>query len=360
MQTNSYTKLFIYNTPLMDVRAPIEFQRGAFPTAKNLPIMDDEQREEVGILYKQHGQDHAIQRGHELVHGKIRETRIANWVNFAKLHPNAYLYCFRGGLRSKITQQWMREAGVDIPIITGGYKALRTFLIQELETAVAQCSFTLIGGKTGSAKTMLIQQLNNGVDLEAAAYHRGSSFGRHAEEQNTQVNFENILAINFLQLKNKEVLDIVLEDEARTIGKVGLPNTLFEKMRCSPIVVIDEPYEARLERLIQEYIIDMHNEFKAQSEIEPFKHFSDYLLNGLARVQNRLGPVRYEAAHRFMLAALHLHQTSNDLSGHYDWLKTILDNYYDPMYEDQLKKREEYICFRGNYEECQQYLQHAL
>jgi tRNA 2-selenouridine synthase len=352
-----YTELFLNNSPMMDVRAPIEFERGAFPTSKNLPIMDNQQREIVGTCYNNHGQDKAIEKGYELVQGKIREARISAWVNFAKQHPSGSLYCFRGGLRSKITQQWMQEAGVEMPIITGGYKALRTFLLDGLESAAKECSFTLVGGKTGSAKTTLINELDNTVDLEAAAHHRGSSFGGHANEQNNQINFENILAIDFLKLKHKNISKITLEDEARTIGKAGLPKTLFSKMRESPLVVIEEPYEARLERLIQEYVVDMHAEFENLHTENVFKLFSDYLLLGLEKIQKRLGPTRYETAYKAMQQALKQHANTGEITNHYDWLKIILENYYDPMYEDQLKKREEFICFRGNYQACKEYLQ---
>ena len=317
---------------MMDVRAPIEYQRGAFPTAKNLPIMDDMQREMVGTCYKHLGQNKAIEKGHELVQGELREARIAAWVNFANQHPNGSLYCFRGGLRSKITQQWMQKAGVDLPIIEGGYKALRAFLLNELESAAKECSFKLVGGKTGSAKTTLINELDNAIDLEAAAYHRGSSFGGHAKEQNNQINFENILAIDFLKLRNRNILNIVLEDEARTIGKVGLPKTLFSKMRESRLIVIEEPYEARLERLIQEYVLGMHSEFETLHADNAFKFFSEYLLLGLEKIQKRLGPTRYETAYKAMEQALKQHSNTGEITNHYDWLKIILDNYYDPMY----------------------------
>jgi len=345
---------------MIDVRAPIEFERGAFPTAKNLPIMDDQQREIVGTCYKLHGQDKAIEKGHELVQGTLREKRIAAWINFAKQNPNTSLYCFRGGLRSRITQQWMQEAGKELPIVAGGYKALRTFLLNELENAANECSFKLVGGKTGSAKTTLINELDNAIDLEAAAHHRGSSFGAHAKEQNNQINFENILAIDFLKLKHRNISSIILEDEARTIGKAGLPKTLFSKMRESQLVVIEEPYEARLERLIKEYVVDMHSEFNALYSDNAFKSFSDYLTLGLEKIQKRLGPTRYETSYKAMQQALKQHSKTGDITNHYDWLKIILDNYYDPMYEDQLKKREEFICFRGDYQACKEYLQTTL
>ncbi len=356
--TEVYTKLFINNSPLMDVRAPVEYQRGAFPAARNLPIMDDHQREVIGICYKHHGQEQAIEKGYELIQGKIRQARIAAWIKFAKQNPNGSLYCFRGGLRSRIAQQWMQEAGTNFPIVQGGYKALRTFLINELENAAERCSYVLVGGQTGCGKTILVKSLEQGIDLEAAAYHRGSSFGRHVKKQNNQINFENILAIDFLKLRHKGIKNIVLEDEARTIGKVGIPKTLFEKMRQSSIVVIEEPHTARMERLIQEYVIGMHLEFiETEDENTGFISFSNYLLDSLERIQKRLGPARYGKIREIMQDALSIQKKSGDITKHYDWLAAILENYYDPMYEDQLKKRREFICFRGNYNECKEYLE---
>ena len=44
-------RLFLEQTPLLDVRAPVEFAKGAFPAASNLPLLDDLQREQVGIRY---------------------------------------------------------------------------------------------------------------------------------------------------------------------------------------------------------------------------------------------------------------------------------------------------------------------
>ena len=43
------------NTPIIDVRAPIEFNQGSIPNAINLPLMNDEERAAVGTCYKQQG-----------------------------------------------------------------------------------------------------------------------------------------------------------------------------------------------------------------------------------------------------------------------------------------------------------------
>ena len=117
---------------MMDMRAPAEFDHGAFPSALSLPLMTDEERAQVGICYKQQGQQAAIELGHQLVAGQTREQRLAQWREFAQANPAGYLYCFRGGLRSQTVQQWLHEAGIDYPLVLGGYKAMRRFLIDEL------------------------------------------------------------------------------------------------------------------------------------------------------------------------------------------------------------------------------------
>ena len=358
---DTYADLFINNTPLMDVRAPIEYERGSFPYAKNLPIMDNHQRETVGTCFKHHGQNEAIRKGHELVQGELREARIAAWVAFAKQNPNGSLYCFRGGLRSQIAQQWMHESGTDFPVVKGGYKALRTYLLEELEYSLDRYSFKLVGGKTGCRKTILINCLANGIDLEAAAYHRGSSFGRHARPQNSQINFENILAIDFIKHSTKGVRVLVLEDEARTIGRVGLPKTLLTKMRNSPLVVIEDCLESRLERLLQEYVVDMQTEYmQFNCDEDGFKSFTAYLLHSLDKIQKRLGPARYGDIRKSMQQALASQAKTGELNKHYDWLRAVLENYYDPMYEDQINQRKEFVCFRGNYAECLEFLAHSF
>ncbi|MGG6498484.1 UNVERIFIED_CONTAM: tRNA 2-selenouridine(34) synthase MnmH, partial [Bacteroidetes bacterium 56_B9] len=78
----------------------------------NLPLMNDEERQMVGTCYKQRGQQAAIALGHSLVSGDIKRSRIDAWAAFARAHTQGVLYCFRGGLRSQISQQWLQdEAG---------------------------------------------------------------------------------------------------------------------------------------------------------------------------------------------------------------------------------------------------------
>ena len=43
-----FTQLFLTDTPLMDTRAPVEFEKGAFPHTLNLPLMTDDERVQGG------------------------------------------------------------------------------------------------------------------------------------------------------------------------------------------------------------------------------------------------------------------------------------------------------------------------
>ena len=101
--------------PLIDVRAPVEFSKGALPTSTNLPILLDEERELVGKAYKKLGGQSATELGHAIVKDKIKEQRIKGWLDFIEENPSAHLYCARGGQRSEIAQSWIAERGIDIP-----------------------------------------------------------------------------------------------------------------------------------------------------------------------------------------------------------------------------------------------------
>ena len=159
-----YRDIFLNDRPMMDTRAPVEFAKGAFPGVINLPLMTDDERQRVGTCYKQQGQQAAIVLGHELVSGRIKAERIEQWARFAQANQQGYLYCFRGGLRSQIVQQWLKtEAGIDYPRVGGGYKAMRTFLLETVEQAATQCDFVLLGERTGTCKPEVLGHLNSAL-----------------------------------------------------------------------------------------------------------------------------------------------------------------------------------------------------
>ena len=50
LEIDNFQQLFQNNTPLMDVRAPVEYSRGSFPGVLNAPLMTDNERHLVGRL----------------------------------------------------------------------------------------------------------------------------------------------------------------------------------------------------------------------------------------------------------------------------------------------------------------------
>jgi len=351
MRENSadYRRLLLGGVPLMDVRAPGEFARGAFPGAVNLPLMDDEERHQVGLCYHQQGQDAAIVLGHRLVSGEHKAARIAAWAKHVQAHPDGFLYCFRGGLRSQIVQQWLREeAGIDYPRVVGGYKAMRTFLIEATDGAISG-DLLMLGGLTGSGKTDVIADVGAAIDLEGLARHRGSAFGRRAQPQPGQIDFENSLAIELLRQREAGWRAVVLEDESRFIGSRALPLPLYERMQRSPLVWLEETFEERVQRVLRDYVQGLCADFVV--ELGPEAGFAAYaarLREAMAGIARRLGGVRYERLSALLEQAL-VHQAgTGDVDLHRGWITVLLQEYYDPMYAYQREAREARIVFRGD------------
>lgn len=347
--TDDFRTLFLNDVPLMDVRAPTEFQKGSFPLASNAPLMSDEERHRVGIRYKEQGQSSAIDLGHQLVRDDIRQERVNQWVRFANSNPDGYLFCFRGGLRSRIVQEWMAEAGMDYPLIEGGYKALRRFLIDELEAICHRMPIILVSGRTGTGKTRLLDELPNPVDLEGMANHRGSSFGRTLTPQPGQINFENRLAVAMMKAWHHGHGPAFLEDESALIGRCRLPDVLRERMAEAPMVILERPLDERVGIILQDYVTDMVTAFVDRDGHEAgWMNFREHLLSALDRIRKRLGGARHQTLRDIMERALDRQQESGDLGGHRDWIVALLRDYYDPMYDYQLDQREGRILVRDS------------
>lgn len=355
--TLDYKHLLRADIPLIDVRAPVEFAQGAMPAAGNFPLMLDDERAAVGTCFKQQGQQAAVELGYQLVKGEVRETRLKKWVEQCQQQPDGYICCARGGMRSHIVQQWLREAGIDYPLVEGGYKALRHYALQTIESR-ARWPMMMVSGNTGCGKTILIRSLPTGVDLEGLAHHRGSSFGRTITEQPSQASFENNLAVTLLKISDSQPVTWVIEDEGRMIGSRHIPESFREQMQASPIVVIEDPFERRLERLKAEYFQQMSEAFLGASNDKEaaWQNYSDYLHHGLFAIRRRLGIERFQQFTRYLDKALELQQQTGSCDGHLAWLSPLLEEYYDPMYRFQLAKKASNIVFRASYSEVEAWL----
>lgn len=271
--------------PVVDVRSPVEFELGSIPGATNIPVFSNEERAEIGTLYKQKGPDAATQRGLELVAPnllKLAESALKTAQNHTKpshLGGNQVLvHCWRGGMRSQSMAELFETAGIETRILKGGYKAFRHYV---RESFARKIDLKIVGGETGSGKTEILRHLKNAgeqvIDLEAIASHRGSSFGAIGmNEQPGVENFENNLfdALSKIDPKRR----VWMEDESRSIGRVFIPEPLWIQMKAAPIYRVQIPFEVRVQRLITDY-----GDFP-----------KEILREALDRIKKRLGGLDYK------------------------------------------------------------------
>lgn len=349
--------LFLRDVPLIDLRAPVEFAEGAFPTAVSLPLMTNDERARVGTCYKEQGQAAAIALGHSLVCGEVKAARMAAWQEQIAAHPDTVLYCFRGGLRSQTVQAWLREAGVNRPRVEGGYKAMRQFLIRTQEQSAREDGWAVLSGMTGSGKTHLLEKVTLALDLEGHAHHRGSSFGRLPEGQPTNINFENGLAIAILKRHAAGQRYFVVEDESHLIGRCALPLPLFERMGQAPVVILEVPLAERAEQIRQDYTVDLAARYRTHLGDEAgWQAYHDALLDSLFRLKRRLGDLDWRELDTLMRQGLAEQARGGDGETHLAWITRLLERYYDPMYLFQLQHKQARIAFRGDRSACLDYL----
>ncbi len=237
---------------LLDVRTPAEHEQGHIPGSANLPLFSNEERAEVGTLYKQVNPEKAYLRGLDMAGAKM------SWYvkEAFRLAPTrrAAVHCWRGGKRSASLATLLEFSGFQVEVLVGGYKAFRHFALDFFEKTPAR--FVVLGGKTGSGKTEILHRLaemgEQVLDLEKLAHHKGSAFGALGElPQTTVEQFENELFTDLSKLNPRR--RIWVENESRSIGKVFVPQAIWEKMRTSVLVHVELPFQHRVERLMKGY-----------------------------------------------------------------------------------------------------------
>ena len=323
------------NTTLIDLRAPIEFNKGAFPSSVNIPILNNEQRATVGIKYKSEGGQAAEKLGFKLVKDQKNEL-VSSWKKIIKKDQDTHIYCMRGGRRSQIAQLWLNDEGINAPFIEGGYKTLRQSCIEILNSVKDdQKEWIILAGRTGTGKTAILKDLNSAIDLEGHALHRGSAFGGLAEEQPTVINFENNLASEYIKHDSKILF---LEDECRRIGKLSIPNAWYEKMERAKIVIIELDIEERISNIAKEYVYRPLENGLAKNKL------NEILLSSLYKIHKRLGLKLYNQISMKIQSIL----INQNKSSHEEWIKDLLVNYYDPMYDYQLEAKKNRCMLNGS------------
>ena len=330
--------------PVIDVRSPGEFAHAHIPSAISLPLFTDEERKEVGTAYKQQSREVAIKIGLDFFGPKMRkmveeaESIVSGFTlndskenerlkNEQQETKNILVHCWRGGMRSGAVAWLLDMYGFKVFLLAGGYKAYRKWVLLQFEK---EYNFNIIGGYTGSGKTLLIKELQNQgktvIDLEGLANHKGSAFGALENiPQPGQEMFENRLAKSLLvarcsltgngdfHTKNEQLTStIFLEDESQRIGNLQLPIPLWKTMRKAPVFFIDIPFEERLNYITSDY----------------GKQNKESLKEAILRIQKRLGGLETKNAVNFLD------------ENNYKECFNILLSYYDKWYYKGLQNRE--------------------
>jgi len=298
--------------PVIDVRAPLEFQQGHIPGAVNIPLFDDNERKVVGTAYKKENKEAAMYAGLEFA-GKKLVKLAKQGERAAGKNKTLLVHCWRGGMRSK-SMVWLFETmGLTCYLLEGGYKSYRSYAREVLATPL---NLLVIGGRTGSGKTAILHHLSllgeQVIDLEGLAHHKGSAFGALGElDQPSTEQFENELCKELLPLDTKRVTWI--EDESRNVGKCVIPGELYSRMKETEIVFLDISREQRARHLVGDY---------AQYEQEALR-------TCVLKIEKRLGGDRTREA----LEAI-------DREDFYQTAMITL-HYYDKAYMHSLEKNHE-------------------
>ncbi len=240
---------------VIDARSESEFAEDHLPGAVNWPTLNDAERALVGTEYKQ------VSAFDARKHGAVLAARnIARHIEReAQLHPQSWkplVYCWRGGQRSGSLGTVLGAIGFTVQVLEGGYREFRRVVLAELQTLPERLQFQVLGGRTGSAKSRLLQALRQEgaqvLDLEALAAHRGSVLGPvPGLPQPSQKGFETAVWQALRGFDGDR--PVFAESESRTIGRLRVPEALLERLRASPCTEVQMPVPSRVAFLLEDY-----------------------------------------------------------------------------------------------------------
>ncbi len=240
---------------IIDVRSPAEFALDHIPGAVNYPVLNNEERAQIGTLYKQVSPFAAKKLGAALVSKNIAAHIESNLLDLPR-EWRPLIYCWRGGERSGAFTHILNRIGWKAMQLESGYQGFRRTVIDGLEQAAKAFTFQVICGMTGSGKTRVLQEVQKCgaqiLDLEALAIHRGSVLGNEPNiDQPSQKGFETAL---WNALRNLDASKpVYVESESKKVGGLHVPDTLMEKIRNGACIELRSSTQTRVSWLIREY-----------------------------------------------------------------------------------------------------------
>lgn len=302
----------------IDVRAPIEHEEASIPGSVNIPLFTNEEREEIGILYKKAGSQAAKWRAMEIVSPKL-----PNLLNEIRDIENSgakpVIHCWRGGSRSKSVASFLELSGVPSVRLDGGYRAYREYILENLPTSIPE-KVVILHGLTGTGKTDILKNLQEKgypvVDLEQMANHRGSLFGTIGiGNGHNQKTFDALLFNRLHELKGSNYY--IVEAESKRIGRAAQPDCMMDQKRTGIHFLIQCSLQNRVDRIYEEYV-------------SPYKQeqwFQDQVLEKVKKIEKRLKKPE-------LIESIEVATFNKDYK---TVISILLEHYYDPRYNHTIK-----------------------
>lgn len=299
------------NKLIIDVRSPIEYSKGHIPNSINIPLFSNEERKDIGTIYKTTGKKEAVLKGLLYVQPKLYSFVSQIYELTSKdQDQEIFVYCHRGGLRSESFGWLLHTSSFKVTRLDSGYKGFRKFV---LDTLGKKMKFILLNGKTGTGKTKILAELakkgEQVLDLEKLACHKGSAFGDLGQKkQPSPQQFENNIFYKIINFNFE--MPIWVENESPGIGNLFIPLEIRNNMKNAPLINIELPAKERINRIKKEY-----GQFNQA-----------FLEERIKKVQKKLGPENLKKA------IFHLY--NNEIE---ETIKILL-TYYDKGYSYYMKK----------------------
>lgn len=243
------------NYVLIDVRSPKEHKSENIPASINIPLFDDEERRIIGTIYDNESTEKAKQIGIESASKRLPAI-YEKVANLNKEYNNLVFFCARGGYRSSSLVNLFKTLGVNAIKLDGGYKGYRKYIFEHLPEIIKDINFVVLYGNTGTGKTEILKELqklgSDILDLEGCANHRGSLLGSVGMgEQNSQKIFESLVYESLINRKSNVVF---VEGESKRIGKIIMPEYLYDAINIGINIKIEADIETRIDNLLKDYV----------------------------------------------------------------------------------------------------------
>jgi len=239
---------------IIDARSEAEFALDHIPGAINCPVLNDEERIQVGTLYKQTGAFEAKKVGAPIVAHNIARHIDTLWADKPR-EWRPLVYCWRGGNRSGAMAHILARIGWPVVQLEGGYKSYRAHVSAALENP-PELDLRVVCGTTGSGKSRLLETLDGigaqVLDLEQLAAHRGSVLGHLPNEpQPSQKMFDSLVWDKLRRFDPGQ--PVFVESESKKVGNLRVPGVVMEHMRAAPCIAVKLSRPNRVRLLMEDY-----------------------------------------------------------------------------------------------------------